>query len=98
MNLRFEPATAERWQDLESLFGSRGACGGCWCMAWRKKRADFVRDKGDANRASLKSLVDADAQPGILAYDGNVPVAWCARRASSGVQLSATHTCTATYR
>ncbi len=78
MNLHFEPVTAERWQDLELLFGSRGACGGCWCMAWRKRRADFQRDKGDANRASLKALVDADSQPGIIAYDGDVPVGWCA--------------------
>jgi GNAT superfamily N-acetyltransferase len=78
MNLRFEPATPECWHDLELLFGSRGACGGCWCMSWRKKRADFVRDKGDANRASLKVLVDGNAQPGIIAYDGDVPVAWCA--------------------
>ena len=78
MSLRFEPVTLDRWEDLELLFGTRGACGGCWCMSWRKTRADFQRGKGDANRASLKALVDVDAQPGILAYDGAVPVAWCA--------------------
>ena len=47
-------------------------------MSWRKPRADFVRDKGDANRASLKALVDAGAEPGILAYDGDIPIGWCA--------------------
>jgi GNAT superfamily N-acetyltransferase len=47
-------------------------------MSWRKPSADFVRDKGDANRASLKALVDAGAEPGILAYDGDDPIGWCA--------------------
>ena len=77
--LRFEPLTSERWRDLERLFGGRGACGGCWCQSWRKRRADFVKDKGDANRASLKALADAsDPPPGILAYDGETPCGWCA--------------------
>jgi hypothetical protein len=26
------PLTAERWGDLETLFGEHGAYGGCWCM------------------------------------------------------------------
>jgi GNAT superfamily N-acetyltransferase len=47
-------------------------------MAWRKPRSEFVKDKGDANRASLKALADAGGEPGILAYDGDVPVGWCA--------------------
>lgn len=78
MALRFEPLTAGRWPDLEALFGAKGACGGCWCMAWRKARSDFERDKGNANRASLKALADAGEAPGILAYDGDVPIGWCA--------------------
>lgn len=30
----FHPLTPGRRDDLETLFGSRGACGGCWCMWW----------------------------------------------------------------
>jgi GNAT superfamily N-acetyltransferase len=78
MKLHFEPATPERWADLEELFGERGACGGCWCMSWRKSRADFDRDKGRANRASLRTLVKNGPPPGILAYDGPKAVGWCA--------------------
>jgi GNAT superfamily N-acetyltransferase len=47
-------------------------------MSWRKKRSDFERDKGEANRLSLKTLVEEGAEPGILAYDGDLPVGWCA--------------------
>jgi len=75
---RFEPVTAAHWNDLEALFGERGACGGCWRMSWRKPKDRFERDKGAANRASLQALVKQGPPPGILAYAGGRPVGWCA--------------------
>jgi GNAT superfamily N-acetyltransferase len=72
------PATAERWPDLERLFGERGACGGCWCMVWRLKRSEFERQKGAENRRALKAIVDSGATPGLLGYLNDQPVAWCA--------------------
>ncbi|HVJ09588.1 MAG TPA: GNAT family N-acetyltransferase [Acidisarcina sp.] len=77
-SLEFVPATPERWKDVESLFGSRGACGGCWCMTWRLSRAEFNRQKGEANRDSLRSLVESGAVPGVLALSEGRPVGWCA--------------------
>ncbi len=77
LDLTYEPLTIDRWNDLEALFGKRGACGGCWCMWWRLKRADFDRQKGEANRAVLHSLVSAGQALGILAYVNGVPVGWC---------------------
>jgi GNAT superfamily N-acetyltransferase len=75
---RCEPVAPERWSDLERLFGERGACGGCWCMAWRKLKADFDRGKGRTNRASLRALVKKGPPPGVLAYRGDQPIGWCA--------------------
>ncbi len=75
--MEFHPLTSDRWPDFEELFGIRGACGGCWCMWWRIKRSEFERGKGEGNRKAMKSLVRSGAIPGILAYDGNKPVAWC---------------------
>ncbi len=75
---KFVPATADRWADLELLFGSRGACGGCWCMTWRLTRAEFNQNKGEANRRALQSLVKKGPPPGVLAYEGEKPVGWCA--------------------
>jgi GNAT superfamily N-acetyltransferase len=77
-SFRFEPATPERWDDLQALFGERGACGGCWCMVWRKPRAEFLKGKGPGNRASLRALVKHGPPPGVLAYDGDQAVGWCA--------------------
>ena len=75
--LRFLPATPSRWGDLEALFGERGACGGCWCMAWRLRRKDFQAGKGAGNRRALRKIVASGGKPGILGYLGGEPVAWC---------------------
>lgn len=76
--LEFHPLVPGRWNDLVALFGENGACGGCWCMWWRLKRSDFVRQKGAGNKAALKALVEGGQIPGILAYAGGKPVGWCA--------------------
>ena len=74
--LSFQPATTERWGDLEALFGPRGACFGCWCMFHRVKRSVWQAQQGEANRQAMKSLMEAGQVPGIIAYDGGTPVAW----------------------
>ena len=75
--LSFRPVSSAQWKDLVSLFGPRGACGGCWCMWWRLPRSRFNTGKAGGNRRALKRLVDAGRVPGILAYDGENPVGWC---------------------
>ena len=75
---RIEPVTSKLWPDLELLLGERGGCGGCWCMTWRLPAARFERDKGARNRAALHRLVETGPPPGILAYDGDTPIGWCA--------------------
>lgn len=75
-HLSFHPLTPARWGDFARLFGTRGACGGCWCMYWRLRGKAFQQAKGANNRAAMKRLVDGGAVPGILAYDGERPVGW----------------------
>jgi GNAT superfamily N-acetyltransferase len=77
-NFSFHPLTPDRWDDLEALFGKRGACAGCWCMYWRMPRRDFDALHGEGTRQLLKELVDAGQTPGVLAYAGDTPVGWCA--------------------
>ena len=74
----FHPLTPERWPDFETLFGERGACGGCWCMWWRQTRSEFEKNKGAKNRRAMKKLVSSGQVPGIIAYAGGEPVGWCA--------------------
>lgn len=71
------PATPDRWDDLETLFGPRGACAGCWCMYWRQTQREFEEQKGERNRASFKAVVEAGPPPGLIAYAGDEPIGWC---------------------
>ncbi len=76
--MEFLPLTPARWSDLEGLFGERGACGGCWCMAWRLPRSRWGAQKGGANKRAFRALVRAGPPPGILAYRKGKAVGWCA--------------------
>ncbi len=91
-HLAFHPLTPERWVDLERLFGpDRGAYSGCWCMWWRTTRNAWTAMGKAKRKAAFKDLVEGAAVPGILAYDGERPVGWCAvapRRDTSGLDRS----------
>lgn len=77
LDLEFHPVTPARWEDLEQLFGPRGAIGGCWCMWWRLKRKDFEAHQGEGNHSAMREIVESGKIPGILAYSNGKPAAWC---------------------
>ncbi len=77
LRLEFRPVTPDRWHDFEKLFGERGACGGCWCMFPRLKRAEFEKQKGLGNKRAMRKIIASDNVPGILAYDEGEPIGWC---------------------
>src|SRR5437762_12572914 len=84
LKLVFHPLTPKRWPDLVSLFGERGACGGCWCMFWRLPRSQFQRQKGAANKRALKKLTEKGVVSGLIAYLGDLPIGWRALRPRQG--------------
>lgn len=73
-----KPLTPELWDDFESLLGPRGASGGCWCMLWRLTRKQFEAQKGEPNRLAMRALVESGQTPGILAYEDDEAIGWCA--------------------
>jgi GNAT superfamily N-acetyltransferase len=46
-------------------------------MWWRLTRAQFTRQTGEGNKQALKAIVDSGEVPGLLAYAGGEPIAWC---------------------
>jgi len=78
MELSFKPLTIYQWGDFVSLFGERGACGGCWCMLWRLTKKQFELQKGEGNKRAMKAIVDSGEVPGILAYHNTETIGWCA--------------------
>jgi ribosomal protein S18 acetylase RimI-like enzyme len=80
MTFEIHPVTPERWPHLVELFERRGPRGGhrntpaygCWCMYWR----DRTLAHGEPKKRALAKLVRAGREPGLLAYDGDVPIGW----------------------
>jgi len=76
--IEIRPLTARNWDDLERLFGPRGACAGCWCMWWRLPRSIWDKQRGEKNRRAFRKVVASGVPTGVLAYVNNEPVGWCA--------------------
>ena len=77
--LSFEPLSRDNWDQFVELFGSRGACGNCWCMAFRLKNADFQKGKiNEGNKKNMKKLVWNDEPTGLLTFHKGHAIAWCA--------------------
>jgi GNAT superfamily N-acetyltransferase len=75
--LDVRPVTAERWADLEQLFGPRGAYSGCWCTWWQLSRSEFSRYSAAERKQVLQGIVASGQVPGVLAYLDERPIAWC---------------------
>ena len=77
--IKLHPLTPDRWDDLIDLFGpERGANSGCWCMWWRMPRSEWKATPRDGKRDRFHELVEAGPPPGILAYEGEAAIGWCA--------------------
>jgi GNAT superfamily N-acetyltransferase len=77
MSTQIHPLTADRWEDLEKLFGPQGAYSGCWCMFWRLSRAEFARQTRADKKAGFREMVERNEPPGLLAYIDGIPAGWC---------------------
>lgn len=78
-DLVFHPLTADRWVDLEQLFGpERGATSGCWCQWTRISRPEWDALGRTGRKQRFEAEVREGPPPGLLAYDGGTAVGWCA--------------------
>jgi GNAT superfamily N-acetyltransferase len=75
-DLTVHPATADRFDDLLAVFGDCSYGRKCWCAYWYLPNRDFKAGWGEANRATLETLVLEGREPGLLAYRDEVPAAW----------------------
>ena len=78
------PLNAERFADLETLFGAKGCsfARACWCMGYRirgRPRPAEGVSIAQHNKAKLAALCDAPPSPGLIGYDEDeTPVGWVA--------------------
>ena len=73
------PLIPAEWAAFEDLFGpDRGASSGCWCMWTRMPRPQWKAMPRDDRKAAFRAIVESGPAPGLLAFDGDKAVAWCA--------------------
>ena len=85
--LTFRDLAPETFPDYERLFLGPGGNAWCWCMAYRRERsaekeiASYGVRKGgwkEHNRRRIRELVRERRAHGVLVYQGEEPVGWCA--------------------
>lgn len=78
MNIRIVDVTPDLWKYIEELFGSNGACGGCWCMNWRIEKNEKWEDvKGVEAKKRFKKLITSGLAHGALAFSDEEVIGWC---------------------
>ena len=70
------PATADRWHDVVTLLGG-DTDKGCWCQAPRGFDTAAARARIGGRRDLLRSQVEQDPPPGVLAYLDGEAAGWC---------------------
>jgi GNAT superfamily N-acetyltransferase len=81
--VRAIPVTEAPWDDVRSVFGTRGDPSTCWCQFFKVDPATWKAQDVDFFERSLCEQVDAaradrSAGPGVLAYLDSEPVGWAA--------------------
>jgi GNAT superfamily N-acetyltransferase len=74
VDVTIEPATPDRWDDVATVFGTRGEPSRCWCVYLRQAEVSYAVSARDANRATLHDAVRSGTPAGFLAYSGEQPV------------------------
>lgn len=75
--LRLRPLSESTWADFEVVMGNNGGARGCWCMHWRLSIDEWLKNKGDGNKAAMHELAARSQAPGVIAYLDDEPVGWC---------------------
>lgn len=77
--MRLVPINEDLLDDFGVLLHGEPESSGCWCMWFIKRVADYHADGDAGNRADFTGLVRTSPTPmGLLAYDGDAAVGWCA--------------------
>jgi GNAT superfamily N-acetyltransferase len=68
------PLTADRFGDMETVFGERGVARRCFCMHWRRPDGGY-QDERD-NRDRFADIATQGPPPGLIGYIDNDPRGW----------------------
>ncbi len=78
------PANEACWEDLQTIFGTRGPASRCQCQRYKlRRRESFASFPVEERMQRLREQTDCEhpgsgATSGLVAYLGGEPVGWCA--------------------
>ena len=78
------PANMASWEDLRTIFGTRGTASSCQCQRYRlRPREAFAKFPIEERARRLREQSDcghpgSDSTSGLVAYLEGEPVGWCA--------------------
>jgi GNAT superfamily N-acetyltransferase len=78
------PANEASWEDLQAVFGTRGAAAVCWCQRYKlAPREAFSRFPAEERALRLREQTNigqpnAEATSGLVAYLDGEPIGWVA--------------------
>jgi GNAT superfamily N-acetyltransferase len=82
--LEIVPANEASWDDLQAVFGTRGAAATCQCQRFKLQPKESFRSTPAVERAhrlraqSECGHPESDTTSGLVAYLDSEPVGWCA--------------------
>ena len=77
--MRIVPANEARWEDIQTVFGTRGPAHRCQCQRYKlKPREAFAKFPVEEREFRLRTQTDDEPTTGLVAYLDDEPVGWCA--------------------
>src|SRR5512138_3400335 len=82
--IRVVPANEASWEDLQTVFGTRGQAARCQCQRYKlRRRESFASFPVEERAHRLRPQTDcghpaSDTTSGLVAYLDGEPVGWCA--------------------
>jgi GNAT superfamily N-acetyltransferase len=77
--VRIVPANEARWEDIQTVFGTRGPAHRCQCQRYKLRRGEaFAKFPVEEREFRLRTQTDCDETTGLVAYLDGEPVGWCA--------------------
>lgn len=75
--ISFREVDKNNWDDFVQLFEGKGCPSYCWCMAWRPLPGNRQKASNADRKQAMQRIVKQGTPVGVLAYEGQTPVAWC---------------------
>jgi len=74
--ITIEPATSDRFDDVEHTFDNGGDGRGCQCQWWTLTSSEFSKTSHEERRDLLNREIAAGPPPGLVAYVDGVAAGW----------------------